>query len=122
MTDPADRFDAIVAALQPLLEQHGFHRAEALDAQLQGYGTRRAAFAAGEEAVRLIWDQPGGYVVLEALEPEFGGTWADMLLKFIDLPRATSAELQYLDEILREELIGYFWDVMPLRVGIDLPD
>jgi hypothetical protein len=110
VTDPLEAFAGVVAELQPLLEQHGFQRAERMDALLAP-GTPHAGFAAGIEAVRLVWGdkEKGGYVVLEALEPEYGGTWTDMLLKHIDLRRATSAELAYLVEILREELVDYYF-------------
>lgn len=110
MTHPPDVFDQVVAALQPLLDRHGFAPAQRMDGGLLA-GTRHAAFAAGGEAVRLVWEESGGYVVLEALEPEFGGTWTDLLLKFIDLRSATPAELAYLVETVREELTLYIDEV-----------
>lgn len=80
MTDREDSFDSVVSAVQPMLEQHGFRRVERMDGLLEP-DIRHAGFATGAEAVRLVWDERGGWVWLEALEPEFGGTWGDMLLK-----------------------------------------
>ncbi|HST57300.1 MAG TPA: hypothetical protein VLK84_01355 [Longimicrobium sp.] len=106
-----EALDHIVSALRPLLEQHGFRRAQAMDDQPAYGGTFRVVFAAGEEAVRFVWDSDGRYIVLEALEPESGGAWTDMLLKRIDLDHTTEAELAYLVEILEEELRVYFEQV-----------
>lgn len=115
MTAPGDVdvFDGVVAAMQPLLHQHGFRRVEGMAAYLAP-GTRHAAFASGQEAVRLVWEEGEGYVVLEALEPEFGGIWADMLLRRIDLRRAAEPELASLIQALREELTLYIQQVGPL--------
>lgn len=110
MKTAGDPFDRVVSALEPLLQGKGFRRAEALNEQL-GPRARHAGFEAGLEAVRVVWEPEGEYVVLEAVEPDFGDSWVDLLVKFIDLPRATEAELAYLVEILAEELDTYFGQI-----------
>lgn len=110
MTAPGDVFGQTIAALEPLLDQHGFRRTEGMDAMLAP-GARYAAFAADQEAVRLVWEEADGYVVLEALEPELAGTWADILLRRIDLRRAADADLLSLTQALREVLTIYFDEI-----------
>ena len=110
MTDQEDVFERVVSALQPMFDQHDFRRVERMNALLAP-AARHAAFVAGQEAVRLVWEESRGSVCLEALEPEFGGTWGDMLLKFIDLRRATTSQLNDLVRILRDELTIYFGQI-----------
>lgn len=110
MTAPGDAFERIAAALQPFVHEHGFQRTEKMDALLAP-GTRHAGFAAGQEAVRLVWEEGDGYVVLEALEPELGGIWADILLRRIDLRHARDADLLSLMQALREVLTIYFDEI-----------
>jgi hypothetical protein len=114
VTESGDPFGQIVALLKPLLHQHGFQPVERLDAQLAP-GTRHAGFALHPEAVRLVWDEGGGFVVLEALEAESGGTWTDMLLRFIDLRRAPERDLAHLVQVVADELTLYFGQVAAMR-------
>jgi hypothetical protein len=79
--------DHVVFALRPLRERYGFRREQGMDDHQGDRGTFRVAFEAGADAVRFVWDADGGFVVLEALEPDFGDSWMDLELGYADLPR-----------------------------------
>jgi hypothetical protein len=107
-----DPFDRIVSALEPLLQGKGFQRVAGLGAELGPRPqARHVAFEAGLQAVRVVWESEGEYVVLEAVEPDFADSWIDLLVTYIDLPRATEAELVELVETFKEELDTYFGQI-----------
>jgi hypothetical protein len=96
-------FDAIVLVLGPLLEARGFTPTAADDASPPG-----ATFSAGIEAVRIGWDADLRAFTLEAREPEYEGSWADIALFRIRGAVADEQEAARMVGIFREALAEYF--------------
>lgn len=104
--DPDAVFDSVIQALRPLLDARGFRQTTADDA-----GRRSVTFDARIEAVRVSWDADFGAFALEAREPEYEGSWADIALFKIDPPVASDRQIGEMIGIFREALTEYFTDL-----------
>jgi hypothetical protein len=104
--DPGAAFDRVVRALRPLLQARGFR-------EMAGDDTRRrtATFRLGREGVLIGWDAEYGAFTIEAREPEYGESWADIALCRIDPAVAADARIEEVIGIFREALMEYFADL-----------